>query len=189
MDSSRFDSAIEKGEQIEFDRFRFDEPDLDSLIVTEENFLEQLRVQAAGIAYYGTVAKRAEAAYDEAEKRFRAQYAEWYDSCAATIRRTGQKDSQKSIESFMNTKHEKELEDWSEHLAKLRKDRDGAVSFYEGWKAKGFALASMKDLVTAGLIRISASITEDDVDRMEERRMNVGKANDILSSHRRLMKS
>ena len=45
----------------------------------------------------------------------------------------------------------------------------------------------MKDLVTAGLIRISTSITEDDVEKMNQRRMNVSQAGDILSNHRRLM--
>ena len=184
---NKFDDAFEKGHCIEFDAYRFDEPDYDALQVTEENFLEMLRVQAAGIAYYGTLAKKTEAEYDEMERRYRARYAEMYDTCAATIRKTGQRDSQKSIESLMWTKHEKELEEWNEKLGELRSKRDATASYYEGWKAKGFALSSMKDLVTAGLIRISTSITEDDVEKMNQRRMNVSQAGDILSNHRRLM--
>ena len=87
----------------------------------------------------------------------------------------------------MWTKHEKELEEWNEKLSELRSKRDSTASYYDGWKAKGFALSSMKDLVTAGLIRISTSITEDDVEKMNQRRMNVSQASDILSNHRRLM--
>ena len=184
---NKFDDAFEKGHCIEFDAYRFDEPDYDALQVTEENFLEMLRVQAAGIAYYGTLAKKAEAEYDEMERRYKARYAEMYDTCAATIRRTGQRDNQKSIESLMWTKHEKELEEWNEKLGELRSKRDSTACYYDGWKAKGFALSSMKDLVTAGLIRISTSITEDDVEKMNQRRMNVSQAGDILSNHRRLM--
>ena len=185
---NKFDDAFEKGHGIEFDAYRFDEPTYDALQVTEENFLEMLRVQAAGIAYYGTLAKKAEAEYNEMERRYKARYAEMYDTCAATIRRTGQKDSQKSIESLMWTKHEKELEDWNDKLNDLRSKMDSTAAYYEGWKAKGFALSSMKDLVTAGLIRISTSITEDDVDKMNQRRMNVSDAESILSRHKRLMK-
>ena len=47
---NKFDDAFEKGHCIEFDAYRFDEPDYDALQVTEDNFLEMLRVQAAGIA-------------------------------------------------------------------------------------------------------------------------------------------
>lgn len=185
---NKFDDAFEQAHGIEFDAYRFDEPTYGALQVTEENFLEMLRVQAAGIAYYGTLAKKTEAEYDEMERRYKARYAELYDTCALTIRRTGQKDSQKSIESLMGTKHEKELEEWNEKLNDLRSKRDATASYYEAWKAKGFALSSMKDLVTAGLIRIRTSITEEDVERMENRRMNVSHANEILSNHKRLMK-
>ena len=184
---NKFDDAFEKAHDTEFDAYRFDEPDYKALEVTEENFLESLRVQAAGIAYYGTLAKRTEAEYNEMERRYKARYAELYDTCASTIRRTGQKDTQKSIESLLGTKHEKELQDWHDQLEELRAKRDGTAMYYEGWKAKGFALTSMKDLVMAGLIKISSSITEEDVNRVE-RRMNISKANDIISNHKRLMK-
>lgn len=185
---NKFDDAFNNGHGIEFDAFRFDEPDYEALQVTEENFLEMLRVQAAGIAYYGTLAKKTEAEYDEMERRYKARYAEMYDTCASTIRRTGQKDSQKSIESLMWTKHEKELEEWNEKLGELRSKKDSTAMYYEAWKAKGFALSSMKDLVTAGLLKVRTSISEEEVEQMNQRRMNVSKANDILSSHRRLMK-
>lgn len=185
---NKFDDAFERAHDTEFDAYRFDEPDFKALEVTEENFLESLRVQAAGIAYYGTLAKKTEAEYNEMERRYKARYAEMYDVCGVTIRKSGQKDTQKNIESLMNTKYESELQEWSDKLEELRAKRDGTAMYYEGWKAKGFALQSMKDLVTAGLIKISSSITEEDVNRMEQRRMNVSQANDILSNHKRLMK-
>lgn len=185
---SKFDDAFEKGHGIEFDAFRFDTPDYDALQVTEENFLEQLRVQAAGIAYYGTLAKKCEAEYNEMERHYKARYAELYDTCSSTIRKIGQKDNQNNILSLMNTKHEKELEEWNQKLDELRAKRDSTAMYFEAWKAKGFALSSMKDLVTAGLIKISTSITEDDVERMNQRKMKVSEATDIVSMHRSLMK-
>jgi len=50
---------------MEFNGNRFDDPSYDNLVVTEENYLEALQMQAAGIAYYGTLYKQIENKLDE----------------------------------------------------------------------------------------------------------------------------
>ena len=184
MDERKFDDAFEKAHGIEFDAFKFDEPDYDALQVTEENFLEMLRVQAAGIAYYGTLAKKCEAEYDKLERAFKARYTEMYDDCGSKIRLAREKDNVKNVESFINSKYQAELKDWYDKLDDLRAKRDSTAMYYEAWKSKGFALASMRDLVAAGLLKIRTSITEEDMDEMRSKRMKVDEAQSILDKHR-----
>ncbi len=185
--SNKFDDAFEKGHGIEFDAFRFDEPDYNALIVTEENFLEMLRVQPAGVAYYGTLAKKCESEYDELEKRWKARYAELYEKTSSWLRYQCEKDTQKNVESAMSTKHGAEIEEWREKLKELRAKRDGTAMYFEGWKAKGPVLAAMKELVAAGLLRIDETIRESDVQKVQEKKMKVSEASSILDKHARFL--
>ena len=177
---TEFDDAFAEGANTQFDAFSFDKPTMEALMVTDENFLEHIRVQGAGVYYYAYLARTKEAEYDDMDRRYKARYAELYDVCSAKIRRTGQKDNQNNILSMIYSSYGDEMEKWHEQLNKLRAERDGAVCYYEGWKAKGFALSSMKDLITAGLIKIDDSITEESMERMSERRRKVEDARSIL---------
>lgn len=183
----KYEDAFNKAHDMEFIEYRFDEPDYDALVVNEENYLEMLKIQAAGVAYYGNLARKAEADYKEMQRRYEARYAELYDICSSTIRKIGQKDSMNNIKSLMNTKYEKELEDWNEKLNELRTQADNITSYFEAWKAKGFTLSAMTQLIVVDYGGIRSTITESDVARFNERRMTTSRANDIISNHSRLM--
>lgn len=183
----KYEEAFNKAHAMEFIEYRFDEPDYDALVVTEENYLEMLKIQAAGVAYYGNLARKADAEYKEIQRRYDARYAELYDICSSTIRKIGQKDSVNNIKSLMNTKYEKELEDWNAKLNELRTQADNITSYFEAWKAKGFTLNAMTQLVAVDYGGIRSTITESDVGRANDRRMTTSRANDIVSSHGRLM--
>ncbi len=182
---NKYEQALERGHSIEFDAYRFDSPDYDALMVTEENYLEHLRVQAAGLAYYGTLAKQAERDLAELELRYKNRYNEMYSECASVINRTGQKNTVKDIETFVETKYESELSRWRSELSEARKNCDGISSYYDAWKAKGFALSSMTSLITAGLLGPKTVITEEDVGRSRERRMNAREALGIIARNRK----
>ena len=181
---SKYDDALDKAHDIEFEDFKFDEPDFRAFIVTEENFLDHLRVQAAGLAYYSMLAKRAEREYDELEQRYKARYNEMYSECSSIILRAGQKNTAKDVDSFVREKYESEVEKWNDALIEAREKRDATASYYEGWRHKGYALSSMTSLVTAGLLGPKTGITEDDLNKMSERRMNASDAGSILANHR-----
>lgn len=170
---NRFQNAFERGHGIEFDAFRFDEPDYGALMVTEENYLEHLKVQAAGLAYYGTLAKSAEREYDELEKRYKYRYNEMYSECSDVLMRAGKNKNAKDVDSLIRCKFESELQRWDGELATARENRDGAMAYYEAWKAKGFALSSMTSMITAGLLTPKTSISEEDVRKSSERRSNL----------------
>lgn len=181
---NKYEGALEKAHNIEFEAFRFDDPDYRALIVTEENFLDHLRVQAAGLAYYSALAKQAEREYNELEERYKARYNEMYSTCSAVNQKTGQKNTMKDVDSFIRVQYESEVEKWLSALKEAREKMDATAAYYEGWKQKGFVLNSMTSLVTAGLLGPKTGISTDDLDRMAEKRMNVSTAENILASHR-----
>lgn len=181
----KFENAFNNAHDIEFDAFKFDEPDYEALIVTEESYLEHLRVQAAGLAYYGTLAKTAEREYNDLERRFRNRYNEMYTECSDTLSRIGKKNNVRDIEALVRCKYEDEIIKWEKEVEDAKIRKDGIASYYEAWKAKGFALSSMTSLVTAGLMNPKTFISESDIENMNNRKMNVKEAGSILSNHRK----
>lgn len=178
---NKFDKALENAHGIEFAGFKFEDPDYEALIVDEDNYLEHLRVQAAGIAYYSTLTKTAEREYNELEKNYRRRYNEMYSECADVLSRIGKKNGVKDIESLIQCKYEDELNNWNIKLNEAKERLDGISAYYEAWKAKGFALNSMTSLITAGLLTPKVSIYEEDVNESTKRRMNLQNAHSILS--------
>lgn len=152
IDRQRFDTAFENAHGTEFCEFEFDMPDYNALMVTEDNYLEHLRVQAAGIAYYGTLAKTTERECDEIERHWKARYNEMYIECSDKLAKAGKKNVSRDVESLMMCKYESEMEKWEKAVQDAKAKRDATAAYYEAWKAKGFALSSMTSLITAGLL-------------------------------------
>lgn len=176
-----FDKAFDNADKISFDRFNFDEPDCDMLQFDEDSYLEHLRVQAAGLAYFGSIAKTAERECNELERRYKMWYNSVYSECSDIIARTARKNGVKDIDALVQCKYEQKINDWEASLEKARSERDSSQAWYEAWKAKGFALSSMTSLITAGLLSPRTAITEDDMDAARFRRMSASSASGILN--------
>ncbi len=168
--SDKFDDAFEKAHGFTFDKFQFDNPDYEMLNVDEESYLEHLRVQASGLAYYASIAKTAERNFIDYESAYKSRYNEMYSDCSDTLSRTGKKNNVKDVESFVQTKYSAELSNMNKQLSLLRAAKDSSAAFYESWKAKGFILNSMTNLITSGLLQVKTSITEQDIDESNRRR-------------------
>lgn len=174
----KFEEAFNKAGEFEFDRFKFDEPDYEMLIFDEESYLEHLRVQSAGIAYYGSISKAADRKYDELEKRYKFRYNEMFSECSDTMNKLGKK-AVKDIEALIQSKYEDELNKWDKALEEAKIYKDNANIFYEAWKNKSFSLNSMTQMITSGLLTPKTSISEEDVYNKRSR-MNVSDAHKIL---------
>lgn len=162
--SDKYENAFNNAHGIKFDRFRFDEPEYDMLIVHDENdYLEHLRVQGAGLAYYSALAKQLERDFDELERRLKFRYNEMYAECSNILGREGKKTTVRDIESFVQTKYESELEKFYRQLDEIRSQRDYVVSFLEGWRQKSFILTSMTQMITSGLLAPKQTVTEEDM--------------------------
>lgn len=158
-----FNKAFEQANTFTFDKFRFDEPNYEMLMFDEESYLEHLKVQSAGLAYYGTLAKTASRALEDAEKRYKIRYNELFSECSDILSRTGKKNGIKDVEALIQCKYENELNQWDERLKILKEQKDASEIFYEAWKAKGFTLNAMTNMITSGLLSPKTSISENDM--------------------------
>lgn len=175
--NSRFEKAYEDAQDFSFAGYRFDEPCYDMLNVTEDDFLEHLRVQSAGLAYYGALAKQVEREYDSFERRYRQRYNEMYRDCSESLLREGKKNNVRDIESFVQFKYGKELDTLNSRLEELKAQRDYVSAFFDGWKQKSFTLSSMTQMITAGLLSPRESIEQEETneDRLETARRILSK--------------
>lgn len=147
-----FEDAFEKANEFVCDGIRFDQPNYEMLIVTEQNFLQSLKMQSAAIAYYGTLAKQCQRELQESQRKYRFRYNEMYSDCNESLLRIGKKNNVKDIQSFVQSKYEKQLQIMNNNIFELKKKRDMVVSFFEAIKAKGFILNNMTSLVTSNLL-------------------------------------
>lgn len=162
---SKFEDAFNNAHEFKFDKFQFDEPDYQMLIIQDEDdYLEHLRVQGAGLAYYTALAKQAERNYDEFERKFKFRYNEMYSDCSNRLLKEGKKNNVRDIESYVQVKYEGELNKMYERLDELKAQRDYICAFLEGWKQKSYQLSSMTNMITAGLLTPKENITEEDIE-------------------------
>ena len=165
----RFEEAFQSAD-VRFAGFRLEEPSYDMLVIEDEgDYLDHLRVQGAGLAYYTALAKQAERNCEELERGYRYRYNEMYSECSDALLRMGKKNNVKDIEAFVQTKYESELKSFWKRLDEAKQQRDNIQAFLEGWKQKSYTLTSMTSLITAGLLTPKQAITEEDVQNNREK--------------------
>lgn len=165
----RFEEAFQNAD-VRFSGFRLEEPSYDMLVIEDENdYLDHLRVQGAGLAYYTALAKQAERNCEELERGYRYRYNEMYSECSDALLRMGKKNNVKDIEAFVQTKYEAELKAFWRRLDEAKQQRDNIQAFLEGWKQKSYTLTSMTSLITAGLLTPRETITQEDVQNNREK--------------------
>lgn len=174
---NKFEEAFNKA-SISFDKFKLEEPDYDMLVVQDENdYLEHLKVQSAGLAYYYALAKQIENEYDEHERKMKFRYNEMYSECSDALARAGKKSNVKDVDAFVQSKYEAELKKGYARLSELRSQRDCTNAFLEGWRQKGFVLNSMTQMIMAGLLTPRQAVTEE---MAEEQNNQLKTAREIL---------
>lgn len=181
----KFNKALDDANEISFDEYQFDEPDYNMLMFDEDSYMEHLRVQAAGLAYFGSLSKEADRNFEDTERRYKIRYNELYSECSDIIFRTGKKGGVRDIESLLQCKHENELKQWDEAVLEARQRKDGVNAFYEAWKAKGFTLSAMTNMITSGLLTPKTTISEEEIQENRRRKLNVQEAHSILNKNRK----
>lgn len=169
----KFEEAFNKANGVKFHGFQFDDPTMEMLIVHDEDFLEHLQAQAAGMAYYTALYKQCERKYDQLERRYKYRYNEMYSDCSDTLQAAKKKGNVRDIEAFIHTKYQAELAKMEKALDELRILRDNVYAFLEGWKQKSYTLSSMADMAKAGLLTPRETITQEDIDDTVTRARNV----------------
>jgi hypothetical protein len=178
----KFEKAFEKANNFTFDKFQFDNPDYEMLVFDEDSYLEHLRVQSAGIAYFGSLSKSADRRFEDLERRYKIRYNEMFSECSDTLFKIGKK-AVRDVEALVQCKYEDELKKWETALEEARVYKDNANAFYEAWKNKSFGLNSMTRMITSGLLSPKTSISEDEVSYKRKKGFNVEDAHRILGKN------
>lgn len=176
---NKFEEAFNRAHDFVFDKFKFDEPDYRMLVVQDEDeYLEHLRVQGAGLAYYTALARQAERDYDLFERKLKFRLNEMFRESSTFLIDKGRRSTVKDVDAFVQVKYEKEINELYDHLDELRARKDYIGAFLEGWKQKSYQLSSMTNMITAGLLTPKETITEED------RQNNLTIAREILNKRK-----
>lgn len=166
----KFRQVFDAAGSIKVGRFQFDNPDIDMLMVDENNYLEHLQKQPAAIAYFTALKSQCEREYDDLDRYYKYRYNEMYSDCADSLTRAGKKSNVRDIESFVHTKYESELKKMDEKLSELREQRDNVAAFLKGIEQKSFTLSGLTRMIESGLLTPRDSITEEDITEQQKRR-------------------
>ena len=177
MDLSKYniDKFIEDTDSMTMNNIRFDELDVNSLIVNEENLLDALSKQAAAVAYFGALYKRTKNMYEDMKKQCEYQYNIYYQSASNYLSKDKtSKNTIKDIEAMTYAKYSKEINEWNEKLQKARDMADMFESYYEAWKQKSFVLNNMTQMAITGLLTPKGSIVDpDSIDNPKNKMTNL----------------
>lgn len=179
------DEFTESASAITMNNVRFDDLDAESLVVTDENMLDALSKQAAAIAYFGALYKKAKEAYEDLKKQWDIQYGMFYKSAQGYLSKDpNSRVTIKDIETMAYAKYSNEINEWNQKLQKARDACDIMEVYYEGWKQKSFVLNNYTQMAIAGLLTPKGAIQErEDVvlnktqmllKRMRENQQNQG---------------
>lgn len=157
------DKVIKKAETMSMGEWDFENPSIEMLEVNENNYLDALSKQPAALAYFGTLYKEAQRELEDLELYYKNRYNEMYGECSDIISKQKVKSTQRDVDALVRTKYTSELEEIEKQLRVKKKNKDVYEMFYEGWKAKSFALGSFTNLVTTGFIHPRETINEDDM--------------------------
>lgn len=147
------DEFINAASDITMSNIRFDELDVHSLIVNDENLLDALSKQSAAIAYFGALYKKAKSFYEDLKKQYEYEYDNMYQSASNHLAKfKDSKSTQKDISAMVTSKYPEKVKEWNEKLQKARDMSDMFEVYYEGWKQKSFVLNNMTQLAMSGLL-------------------------------------
>lgn len=157
------EKTIKKAESMSMGEWDFENPSIEMLEVNENNYLESLSKQPAALAYFGTLYKEAQRELEDIELYYKNRYNEMYGECSDIISKQKIKSTQRDVDALVRTKYTSELEELEKQIRVKKKNKDVYEMFYEGWKAKSFALGSFTNLVTTGFVHPKETISENDM--------------------------
>ena len=158
-----YEQIINKGSELTISNIDFENPGIDMLVVTEDNFVEHLSKQAAGLAYFGALTKMLESELKDVEDAWKNKYNEWYTYCSNLLAKTSQKKYVvRDVEAMVCSKHATDIDKWRDKINKKKTSYNVISTFYDSWKQKSFTLNNYTSLATANLLSVKDAITTED---------------------------
>ncbi|MBP5458830.1 MAG: hypothetical protein J6Y62_01450 [Clostridia bacterium] len=163
----KFERVFEQAGEIQFDKFRMDSPDVDMLIVKDENeHGMHLKYQAAGMFYLMSLYSQCDREFRAYERQFKYRYNEMYAAASKRLVADLKKNNVRDIENQIMDMYGAEVRRMQEKLDELEAMRDNVAAFLEGWKQKSYVLSSMTQMILAGVLTPREAVTEEQVEEM-----------------------
>jgi len=157
IDDFKLNKFLDEGEKFDISNMSFEDISLKMLVVNETNFVDQLEKHAAGIAYFGALAKGASRDLHEAEKAYKNRYNEMFSECSTQLKKSSDnKPLTREIEAFVQSKYETELTNLDSKLNILQEFKDNTEVYYESWKQKSYMLNNMTSLTVSNFYNSEA---------------------------------
>lgn len=151
IDAQKF---IQCGSKIKLNGINFEQLNWDNLIIDEEqNFLEHLQKQAAGLAYYGFLYRQAKQQLKKMQKQRQDKMLEKVSISMVALQKAG-KATRMQAQAMASMTYKSLFEKYDKQIQQLSEQVDLLQMYYNAWQQKGYALNNMTTLINSGLIKI-----------------------------------
>ena len=145
---------IEYGSKIQLNGINFDQLDWKNLIVDQQNnFLQHLQKQAAGLAYYGFLYKQAKQQLKKLQKQKQEKMTEKVSQSMVALQKMG-KTTRVEAQAMALMTYKSLFDKYDKQIQELTEQVDLLQTYYNAWQQKGYALNNMTTLISNGLIKI-----------------------------------
>lgn len=148
------DNFIQSGSKIQLNGINFDQLNWDNLIVDQQNnFLQHLQKQAAGLAYYGFLYRQAKLQLKKLQKQKQQKMTQKTSQSMIALQKMG-KATKMQAEAMALMTYKTLFDKYDKQIQQLTEQVDLLQAYYNAWQQKGYALNNMTTLISSGLVKI-----------------------------------
>lgn len=145
---------LQQGSKITLNGINFDQINWSNLIVNEEeNFLEHLQKQAAGLAYYGFLYRQAKQQLRRIQKQKQDKLTQKVSQAMVALQKMG-KTTKLQAQAMATMTHKTLFDKYDKQIQQLTQQVDLLQNYYNAWQQKGYALNNMTSLINNGIIKL-----------------------------------
>lgn len=145
---------VQQGSKIQLNGINFQQINWNNLIVDDQqNFLQHLQKQSAGLAYYGFLYKQAKQQLRKLQKQRDEKMAQKVSQSMVALAKMG-KTTRSQAQAMASMTYKTLFQKIDKQIDQLSQQVDLLESYYNAWQQKGYALNNMTSLINSGLIKL-----------------------------------
>ena len=145
---------VQQGSKIQLNGINFQQINWNNLIIDDQqNFLQHLQKQSAGLAYYGFLYKQAKQQLRKLQKQRDEKMAQKVSQSMVALAKMG-KTTRSQAQAMASMTYKTLFQKIDKQIDQLSQQVDLLQSYYNAWQQKGYALNNMTSLINSGLIKL-----------------------------------
>lgn len=145
---------VQQGSKIQLNGINFQQINWNNLIVDDQqNFLQHLQKQSAGLAYYGFLYKQAKQQLRKLQKQRDEKMAQKVSQSMVALAKMG-KTTRSQAQAMASMTYKTLFQKIDKQIDQLSQQVDLLQSYYNAWQQKGYALNNITSLINSGLIKL-----------------------------------